>query len=69
MHALAELLTSFVKQHRLEPELEKARLPRYWQDVVGEALASRTVLRSPITSSQGSPAYFLSWGIAPSELN
>src|SRR4051812_523165 len=27
------------------------------------------VLRSPITSSHGSPAYFLSCGIAPSELN
>jgi predicted nucleic acid-binding Zn ribbon protein len=46
MHALRELLQSCVKQHRLEPELEKARLPRYWQDVVGEALAARTVLRS-----------------------
>ena len=30
---------------------------------------SRIVLRSPITSSQGSPAYFLSCGIAPSEVN
>ena len=30
---------------------------------------SRMVLRSPMTSSQGSPAYFLSCGIAPSELN
>ena len=30
---------------------------------------SRTVLRSPMTSSHGSPAYFLSCGIAPSELN
>ncbi len=46
MHALAELLQSFVRQYRLEPELEKARLPRYWQDVVGESLAARTVLRS-----------------------
>jgi predicted nucleic acid-binding Zn ribbon protein len=46
MHTLRELLQLFVKQHRLETELEKARLPRYWQDVVGEALAARTVLRS-----------------------
>ena len=30
---------------------------------------SRIVLRSPITSSQGSPAYFLSCGIAPSDAN
>ena len=30
---------------------------------------SRMVLRSPMTSSQGSPAYFLSWGMAPKELN
>ena len=30
---------------------------------------SRIVLRSPITSSVGSPAYFLSCGMAPSEAN
>lgn len=46
MHSLADLLESFVRQHRLEPELQKARLPKYWQDVVGESLAARTVLRS-----------------------
>ncbi|MCY1546736.1 hypothetical protein D9M68_827490 [compost metagenome] len=30
---------------------------------------SRMVLRSPMVSSVGSPAYFLSCGTAPSELN
>src|SRR5258707_15884319 len=30
---------------------------------------SRMVLRSPISSAVASPAYFLSWGGPPSELN
>ena len=44
-------------------------LPRSPGEPMLKVQNSRMVLRSPMISSQGSPAYFLSCGIAPSELN
>jgi predicted nucleic acid-binding Zn ribbon protein len=44
--ALSDLLRRWVQDHRLEGELAKARLPRYWADVVGERVATRTEIRS-----------------------
>jgi len=45
-HVLADLLRGWVARNHLEPELHKTRLPQYWQEVVGERLASRTEIRS-----------------------
>jgi len=46
MHQLRDLLQSFIKSRHLEGELLKARLPAYWEEVVGTGLASRTQIRS-----------------------
>lgn len=46
MYQLRELLRSFVKSRQLEKELTKARLPKYWEEVVGTGLAARTQIRS-----------------------
>ena len=46
MHQLRDLLRSFIKSRHLEGELLKARLPAYWEEVVGKGLASRTQIRS-----------------------
>lgn len=46
MFALSDLLRNWVKANRLEGELAKSRLPRYWEEVVGEGLAGRTEIRS-----------------------
>lgn len=46
MHELRDLLRGFIKSRHLEAELLKARLPVYWEDVVGKGLAGRTQIRS-----------------------
>ncbi|MCX6140575.1 MAG: DUF721 domain-containing protein [Candidatus Kapabacteria bacterium] len=46
MFALSDLLRNWVRVNKLEGELAKSRLPRYWEEVVGEGLAGRTVIRS-----------------------
>ncbi len=46
MHALSDLLRSWVKNNRLDAELAKSRIPRFWQEVVGDGLAGRTVIQS-----------------------
>ncbi|MEY2718759.1 MAG: Dna[CI] antecedent, DciA [Bacteroidota bacterium] len=46
MHQLRDLLRGFIKSRQLEGELLKARLPVYWEEVVGKGLAARTQIRS-----------------------
>jgi predicted nucleic acid-binding Zn ribbon protein len=46
MHQLRDLLRGFIKSRQLEGELLKARLPVYWEEVVGKGLAARTHIRS-----------------------
>lgn len=46
MQALSDLLRGWVKQHHLEGELAKSRLPKYWEAVIGEKLASRTAIKN-----------------------
>lgn len=46
MYELRDLLRGFIKSRQLEPELQKARMPQYWEEVVGKGLASRTEIRS-----------------------
>lgn len=46
MHQLRDLLRGFIKSRQLEAELLKARLPVYWEEVVGKGLAARTQIRS-----------------------
>lgn len=46
MHQLRDLLRGFIKSRQLEGELLKARLPTYWEEVVGKGLAARTQIRS-----------------------
>ncbi|MFN4985116.1 MAG: DUF721 domain-containing protein [Ignavibacteria bacterium] len=46
MHQLRDLLRGFIKSRQLEGELLKARLPVYWEEVVGKGLAGRTQIRS-----------------------
>jgi predicted nucleic acid-binding Zn ribbon protein len=43
---LSDLLRRWVKDHRLEGELAKARLPRFWEEAVGPRVAARTEIRS-----------------------
>lgn len=46
MTKLSELLKSFIASRHLDGELDKARIPKYWEDVVGKGLAARTQIRS-----------------------
>lgn len=46
MYQLRELLRGFIKSRQLDGELQKARLPIYWEEVVGKGLAERTQIRS-----------------------
>ncbi|HCN05497.1 MAG TPA: hypothetical protein DIS79_07740 [Bacteroidetes bacterium] len=43
---LGELLGDVIRRYRLQPELDKARLPQFWADAVGPLLARRTSVRS-----------------------
>ncbi len=44
--ALADLLRGFVRDFKLDTELAKTRIPRYWAQTLGERLASKTEVRS-----------------------
>lgn len=46
MIQLSELLKSFITSRHLEGELDRTRLPGYWEEVVGKGLAARTEIRS-----------------------
>lgn len=46
MIQLADLLKNFINSRHLDGELDKARIPKYWEEVVGTGLAARTEIRS-----------------------
>lgn len=46
MIQLSDLLKTFISSRHLDAELDKARIPKYWEDVVGKGLALRTEIRS-----------------------
>ncbi|MBU3699090.1 MAG: DUF721 domain-containing protein [Candidatus Kapabacteria bacterium] len=46
MIALSDLLKNFINTRHLDGELDKTRIPKYWQEVVGKGLAERTEIRS-----------------------
>ncbi|MEN9281499.1 MAG: Dna[CI] antecedent, DciA [Bacteroidota bacterium] len=46
MIQLSDLLKTFIRSRHLDDELDKARIPKYWEEVVGKGLASRTEIRS-----------------------
>lgn len=46
MNALSDLLKNFIHSRHLDGELDKARIPKYWEEVVGKTLAARTEIRS-----------------------
>ncbi|MDZ4745527.1 MAG: DUF721 domain-containing protein [bacterium] len=46
MRSLGDLLKDVVQKYRLQDELHKSRMPRYWAEVVGERVAQQTEVRS-----------------------
>lgn len=46
MITLSDLLKNFIHSRHLDGELDKSRIPRYWEEVVGKGLAGRTEIRS-----------------------
>lgn len=46
MIQLSDLLKSFIASRHLEGELDKSRIPGYWEEAVGKGLAGRTHIRS-----------------------
>lgn len=46
MRSLGDLLKDVVQRFRLQDELHRSRLPRYWAEIVGERVARLTEIRS-----------------------
>lgn len=44
--SLGDLLKGVVQKYRLQDELNKSRIPRFWAELVGERVARMTEVRS-----------------------